>query len=75
MEDVSRPTADALNAHLASGGIVQVTTYLRSTIYSRKHAGWFSEHEGSLHVRHGRTCNRLSTGERLLVSVRTGRYV
>ena len=69
-----RPTANELNQHLESGGVVQVTTYLRSTIYGQKHAGYFHELEdGALAVQHGRTFNRLSMGERLLVAIRKGR--
>ena len=48
-------TATRLNDHLTSGGVVQVTTYLRSTLYNVKHAGWFSENsKGELFVTHGR---------------------
>lgn len=70
MTTKSRPTADELNAHLANGGTVQITTYLRSTLYARKHAGWFSERGGSLHVQSGRRHDCLSIGDRLLVGVR-----
>ena len=67
--------AATLNAHLESGGVVQVTTYLRSTLYNRKHAGWFTERGGNLHVRHGRGTVQLSIGERMLVGIRCGREV
>ncbi len=70
----SRPTADTLNATLTDGGIVQVTTYTRSTVYQSRHAGWFVERNGSLYVRAGRGLNRLSHGDSLLVGIRTGRY-
>lgn len=71
-----RPTASELNQHLESGGVVQVTTYLRSTVYDQKHAGWFRElTDGALAVRHGRTFNRLSMGDKLLVAIRKGREV
>lgn len=69
----TRPTADELNAHLASGGVVQVTTYMRSTLYDSRHAGWFSERKGSLHVQSGRRHDCLSCGDRLMVGIRLGR--
>lgn len=65
--------ANELNEHLASGGVVQVTTYLRSTLYTRKHAGWFEQRNGSLYVRRGRKFDCLSIGDRLLVGIRLGR--
>ena len=72
----TRPTADAINAHLASGGVVQVTTYGKSTVYHPRSAGVFLEtKDGSLAVRRGRSIDRLSMGAALLVSVRFGRYV
>ena len=67
--------ADKINAHLAGGGIVQVSTYLRSTLYSAKHAGWFETIKGSLYVQHGRSKNRLSHGDHVLVGIRFGREV
>jgi hypothetical protein len=71
-----RPTADALNAHLRGGGVVQVTTYGRSTIYSERHAGWFYERDGNLMVRAGGRGKRglqLSIKHLMLVSLRGGR--
>jgi hypothetical protein len=68
----TRPSADTLNTRLADGGIVQVTTHTRSTIYDRKHAGWFIERNGSLHVRRGKSYDALSIGDRLLVGIRLG---
>ena len=63
--------ADELNNHLAGGGTVIVTTHMRATEYSKKHAGWFSmTSKGDLQVNHGRGNNCLSIGNRLLVSVR-----
>ena len=69
----TRPTAVELNAHLARGGVVQVTTYTRSTLYRRAHAGWFEERAHGLYVRHGRGRVALSIGARLIVGIRTGR--
>ena len=67
--------AHELNQHLASGGVVQVTTYTRSTLYTKKHAGWFSEHAGNLYVRYGKGKNQLSIGDRMVVVIRTGQLV
>lgn len=67
--------AQQLNARLESDGVVQITTYGKSTLYDKRHAGWFSASAGSLYVRYGRGRNCLSAGERLLVAIRSGRYV
>ena len=67
-------TAARLNAHLASGGVVQVTTWARSTLYNVKHAGWFSENiKGELYVTHkrGKVCLGSTTAP--LVGIRLGR--
>lgn len=67
-------SAEQLNAHLASGGVVQVTTYLRSTIYDNRHAGWFSENsKGELFVRRGRSKDCLGRNGSL-VGIRLGQY-
>lgn len=73
----TRPTAGTLNEHLASGGVVQVTTYTRSVLYTSRHVGWFADDtQGNLRVKFGRRgSNQLSIGERLLVGIRLGRYV
>ena len=76
MTTLLRPTADELNAKIADGGFVQVTTCTRSVIYrtSRKD-GWFVERNGNLFVRRGRAAlDKLTIGERLLVSIRTGKF-
>lgn len=66
-------TADSLNAHLAAGGIVQVSTYLRSTIYGPKHAGLFITRGGRLSVRRGKYVDALAqTDGRLLVGIKFG---
>ena len=64
--------ADKINSHLSSGGIVQVTTHLKSILYKKSHAGMFSMINGNLYVQHGKGKNCLSFGDRLLVSVRFG---
>lgn len=65
-------TAELLNARLANGGRVQVTTYAKSWIYSRRHAGMFFERAGDLYVKRGKSCDCLTyaQGTRLLVSIR-----
>lgn len=67
--------AEQINSHLEQGGIVQVTTYLKSTLYRPKHAGMFFMRGENLHVKHGRGSNQLSIGERVLVGIRFGREV
>ncbi len=67
--------ADKINNHLSGGGVVQVTTCAKSWLYEAKHTGWFSMVGKSLHVRHGRSTNCLSCGDRLLVGIRFGHYV
>jgi hypothetical protein len=69
-------TAEKLNAHLAAGGIVQITTYLKSTMYDSRHAGWFTENsKGELFVRRGKSRDCLGTVDRPIVSIRLGRFV
>jgi hypothetical protein len=69
-------TAEKLNAHLAAGGIVQVTTYLKSTIYDSRHSGWFTENgKGELFVRRGKSRDCLGAVDRPIVSIRLGRFV
>jgi hypothetical protein len=76
METTSNiPTADYLNDHLRTGGYVQVTTRMRSTLYGPAHAGWFTQTaRGELQVRNGKRTNTLSIpGVGLLVGIRLGR--
>lgn len=73
--DPSRPTADQLNEHLRSDGVVQVTTYTRSVLYRKRHTGMFAERDGQLHVQRGRQWDCLSTRLGLLCGVRLGRMV
>lgn len=66
--------ADKINAHLTSGGVVQVTTMTRSVMYDRRNAGDFRvDGRGDLVVRRGRGEDALSMGARLLVGIRFGR--
>ena len=66
-------TAETINSHLKNGGVVQVTTYLRSTLYRAKHAGWFFEKDGQLCVQSGRSYSKLSLKDgTLLVGIRLG---
>jgi hypothetical protein len=65
--------ADKINNHLRDeGGVVQITSYGRSTLYSRKHIGWFSMDSSNLMVRRGRAKDCLSIGPRLLCAIRFG---
>lgn len=66
--------AEEINAHLANGGVVQVTTYLKSTLYTKNHAGWFTMVGNNLHVKHGKGKNCLSFGDNLMVGIRFGTY-
>ena len=72
---MSAPTADLLNAHLKSGGIVQVATVYRATLYKEKHAGMFFQgKDGNLYVKAGKSshCLTHSKGTYALVSIRLG---
>ena len=71
------PTGDTLNAHLAAGGSVQVSTYAKSTIYSPKHAGMFKTgKDGNLYVQRGKHWDCLSYGGQFLaVSIRLSNKV
>lgn len=68
------PTAADLNSHLSAGGRVQVTTYGRSTVYDRRHAGMFLQAaSGNLYVRRGRVskdCLTMNAGSVAIVSIR-----
>jgi len=57
------PTADKLNAHLKSGGVVQVATVYRATIYREKHASiFFQGADGNLYVKVGKGSHCLTYG-------------
>lgn len=67
--------ANEINNHLSDGGLVQVTTYLRSTLYKSQHAGMFFVKNGNLNVKHGKGVNCLSVKDTLLVGIRFGKSV
>ena len=72
---MARPTASDLNAHLADGGAVQVTTYTKSWLFERRHGEAFRElADGDLAARFGRRWDRLSMGERLTAGIRLGHH-
>ena len=55
MTNETMTAADKINNRLREGGIVQVTSYTRSTIYRQKHTGWFwMDKKNMLMVRQGR---------------------
>lgn len=52
--------ADKINNRLREGGIVQVTTCTRSTLYRQKHTGWFfMDKKNNLMVKSGRRMSAL----------------
>lgn len=65
--------ADKINNHLSNGGFVQVVTYSKATMYTSKHAGWFSiGADECLYLKHGKNNYCLSNGNGLLVGIRFG---
>jgi len=72
----TRPIADELNKVLSENGEIHVCTVYRVTVYSKRHAGWFTEGaDGNLYVQNGKGRNCLSHGDCLLVRIRIGRRV
>lgn len=72
-ETTEKPmSAATINDHLERGGFVQITTYTRSTVYSRKNAGQFFDRDGNTFVRRGRKSVDCLTmmGGRWLVGIR-----
>ncbi len=63
-------TAAKLNEHLSNGGFVQVTTYLKSTVYTPKHVGWFFEKSDGLYVKYGKGSNYLGPIGKPYVGIR-----
>ena len=71
-------TAETLNAHLKTGGVVQIATAYRITEYKEKHAGMFFQGaDGNLYVRAGKGSHCLSYGKgaHMMVTIRVGRWV
>jgi hypothetical protein len=66
-------TADTLNNHLMAGGVVQVSTHLKSYLYQKKHAGMFVQDGKNLYVKHGKQRNCLASGDMVYVAIRMGR--
>jgi hypothetical protein len=50
-----RKMHSAIVAHLRNDGRVQVTTYTRSTVYSLKHATWFTCGKTGVYVQAGKS--------------------
>ena len=68
-------TAEDIRNQLANGGVVQVTTYLRSWLYDSRHVESFREKKGRIQVRNGREWSNLSMSNgTLLVGIRFGNY-
>lgn len=67
-------TAHEINQHLKSGGVCQVTTHLRSTVYTADHAGWFVDKRDGLYVRRGKRLDYLGPNDRPNVGIRLGRH-
>jgi hypothetical protein len=63
-----------INKHLESGGVVQVTTYLRSWLLDKRHLGCIFERKGELFMRHGKRADRLTMNGSFLVGIRFGRF-
>ena len=65
-------TAQSLNDHLKAGGAVLIGTYGRSTVYTAKHAGAFTQRGDELHVKRGKSTDCLGKGHMLYVAIRLG---
>ena len=63
-------TAEKLNNALSGGRAVFVSTYTKTTKYTRRHAGaFFMSSGGDLCVKHGKRALRLAMGNILLVRI------
>lgn len=73
-ETKKAPFADFVNdvnEHLASGGKVLIRTHTAATLYSQKHAGWFTQSkDGSIFVKHGKRSVCLGSTRILLVAAK-----
>jgi len=74
MEDNTPTMSDRINAHLAAGNVVMVSTYGHSTQYEKKHAGMFFMSGNNLRVKRGKKSDCLSYGNNLLVSIKFYTY-
>ncbi len=74
MKTATQTIADKINDHLEAGGVVQVTTYLKSILYTKKHVGWFQMIGDNLYVNRGRTKDCLSLGGKVIVGIKFGTY-
>jgi hypothetical protein len=50
---MNKTMADELNEHLARGGVVVISSYLKATQYDPKHTGMFFMRGINLYVKHG----------------------
>lgn len=77
MTDSARDLLEKVQGHLRSGGVVQITTYLRSTVYSKpEHADWFAlDGKEQMVVKCGRRRDRLTLRGKPLCGFRFGRFV
>lgn len=64
--------AAELNAKIAAGGFVQVSTYCRATVY--KFGAPFTAEADGLYVQHGKRKDFIMGATGFLVSVRTGTF-
>jgi hypothetical protein len=58
-----------LNAHLAAGGTVYVSTMTRITKYTKRNAGLFEDGSDGLYVRHGKSRLFLGHPDRPMVGI------
>lgn len=62
--------ADELNEVLQHNGKVQISTYCKATLYSKRHAGMFFMRGENLCVKYGaKGSNQITIGDTYLVSV------
>lgn len=64
--------AERLNATLAAGGVVLVSTMTAVKQYAKRNAGDFTSDGRNLYVRYGKVRNCLTSGQTLLVGLRAG---
>lgn len=59
-----------IQQHLESGGAVQITTYIKSWLFQKKHKEYFFVKNNNLYMKSGKNSFQLSNGEHLLVGLR-----